>query len=407
MFKKVFYGWWIVLACFFITFFVGGIVFSGFTAFFGPIREEFGWSYTQVSLGVSLRGFEMGIFAPLVGFLVDRYGSRQLVIYGIVTVGLGLVCLSFTRSLAMFYGSFLVIAFGASGCAAVVITTAVASWFHKKVGIALGIMGSGVGIGGFMIPIIVLLIDKYQWRTTMLLLGFGMWLLGIPLSFVIRNKPEQYGYLPDGEVSTNSASESGGREESVEIGFKEALKMRSFLYLNIAEFLRFMAFASVSLHVMPYLASTGMTRHRAGLVAAAITLFTIIGRFLFGWLGDVYSKRIVMTWTCWLMSMGMLAFCFIKTGWMVFLFFLIFSPGLGGAMVLRAAILREYFGRDSFGKLIGILMGAGSIGGIIGPTLTGWIFDVQGSYYPAWLFYFFVMGLSSFLVLKIRQVITK
>ena len=87
---------------------------------------------------------------------------------------------------------------------------------------------------------------------------------------------------------------------------------------------------------------------------------------------------------------------------MVFLFFLIFSPGLGGAMVVRAAILREYFGRDSFGKLIGILMGAGSIGGIIGPTLTGWIFDVQGSYYPAWLFYFFVMGLSSFLVLKIR-----
>ena len=201
MSKKIFYGWWIVLACFFIGLYVGGVVFYGFTAFFEPIREEFGWSYTQISFAASLRGLEMGFIAPLVGFLVDRFGSRKLILYGTITVGLGLISLSLTQSLAMFYGSFLLVAFGAGGCTVVVTMSAVANWFHKKVGIALGVMASGVGASGFFIPLIVWLIDVYGWRTTLIILGLGLWVLGIPLSFVIRDRPEQYGYLPDGASS--------------------------------------------------------------------------------------------------------------------------------------------------------------------------------------------------------------
>ncbi|MCG2778719.1 MAG: MFS transporter, partial [Desulfobacterales bacterium] len=120
MIKRIFYGWWIVLACFFIGLYVGGVVFYGFTAFFEPIREEFGWSYTQISFAASLRGLEMGFIAPLVGFLVDRFGSRKLILYGTITVGLGLIFLSLTQSLAMFYVSFLLVAFGAGGCTVVV-----------------------------------------------------------------------------------------------------------------------------------------------------------------------------------------------------------------------------------------------------------------------------------------------
>lgn len=89
MIKKVYYGWWIVLACFFIGLYVGGVVYYGFTAFFEPLIEEFGWSYTQISFAASLRGLEMGIFAPLIGFLVDRFGSRKLILCGTITVGFG------------------------------------------------------------------------------------------------------------------------------------------------------------------------------------------------------------------------------------------------------------------------------------------------------------------------------
>ncbi len=99
---------------------MGSVIFFGFTAFIEPLIDEFGWSYTQISFAASLRGLEMGIFAPLVGFLVDRFGSRKLIFLGTVIVGLGLILLSFTRSLAMFYGSFLLISFGAGGCISVV-----------------------------------------------------------------------------------------------------------------------------------------------------------------------------------------------------------------------------------------------------------------------------------------------
>ncbi len=132
MIKKVFYGWWIVLSCFIIGLYVSGIVHFGFTAFFEPLIKEFGWSYTQISFAKSLRGLEMSVFAPLLGFLADRYGSRKLILCGTITVGLGLILLSMTQSLAMFYASFLLLSFGAGGCTAVVLMTAVANWFSKR-----------------------------------------------------------------------------------------------------------------------------------------------------------------------------------------------------------------------------------------------------------------------------------
>jgi MFS family permease len=402
MIKRIFYGWWIVLACFFIGLYVGGVVFYGFTAFFEPIREEFGWSYTQISFAASLRGLEMGFIAPLVGFLVDRFGSRKLILYGTITVGLGLIFLSLTQSLAMFYGSFLLVAFGAGGCTVVVTMSVVANWFHKKVGIALGVMASGVGASGFFVPLIVRLIDVYGWRTTLIILGLGMWALGIPLSFVIRDRPEQYGYLPDGASSVELIPKLEIQDKGVEIGLKEALKKRSFLYLCTAEAIRMIAVAAVIIHVMPYLGSVGVPRATAGLVAGAIPLFSIIGRFGFGWLGDVFDKKYVLVWTLFLMGLGMLAFCYVQVTGVVFLFLLLFAPGYGGGMVIRGAILREYFGRDSFGKMIGILMGFGSIGGIIGPTLAGWAFDTLGSYNIIWLVFCGIIGLAIVLMLRIR-----
>src|SRR4030042_950769 len=143
MFKDLYYGWWVVIACFMINLYVGGVIFFGFTAFFEPIRQELGWSYAQISFATSLRGLEMGILAPVVGFLVDRFGSRKLLFLGTITLGFGLISLSATHSLAMFYASFLLIALGGGGCTSVVTMTAVAHWFQKNVGGALGVMASG------------------------------------------------------------------------------------------------------------------------------------------------------------------------------------------------------------------------------------------------------------------------
>ena len=402
MIKKIFYGWWIVLACSLIGFYVGGVIFFGFTAFFEPIREEFGWSYAEISFAISLRGLEMGVFAPFVGFLVDRFGPRKLIFWGIITVGLGLILLSLTKSLAMFYGSFLLIAFGAGGCAAVVTTTAVANWFQRKVGIALGLVGSGIGAGGLVVMLIVRLIDLYQWRTALIILGLGMWALGIPLSLVIRNRPEPYGYLPDGDLSSSPVQTTKIRDKRVEIGLTEALKMRSFLYLNIAEAIRMMTLMTVFTHVMPYLNSVGMPRSSAGLLAGSIPLIGIIGRFGLGWLGDVFDKRHVLALATALLGLGTLAFGYVHVRWVIIPFLLLFPLGHGGSMVLRGSILREYFGRNSFGKIIGVIMGSGAIGGIIGPTLAGWVFDTLGSYHLIWFVLCGLTCLTTVLILRIK-----
>jgi MFS family permease len=403
MSKKIFYGWWIVLACSLIVLYVAGIIFYGFTAFFVPIREEFGWSYTQISFAASLRGLEAGIFAPLVGFLVDRFGPRKLMLWGTIIVGFGLILLSFTQSLTTFYTSFLLIGFGAGGCTAVVSTTAVANWFHRKIGLALGVMGSGIGVSGLMILFIVGLIDLYHWRSALVILGLGMWALGIPLSLVVRNRPEHYGYRPDGAVSRPRVQAHEIQDKGVEISFGKAVKMRSFLYLNIAEAIRMMALLAVITHVMPYLSSVGMPRPTAALIAGAIPLISIIGRFGLGWLGDVFDKRYVMAMAICLISLGLLAFSYVHVSWVIVPFLFLFPIGIGGVLVLRGSIVREYFGRDSFGKMIGIIMGSASVGGIIGPTLAGWVFDTLESYYPIWLGLCGLTCLATVFILRMKH----
>ena len=403
MFKNIYYGWWIVFACFFIGFYVSGITFYGITALFEPFQKEFGWSYTQISLAASLRGMEMGIFAPLIGFLVDRWGSRKLLLIGITTVGLGVVMLSFTRSLFVFYGAFLLIGFGAGGCTSVVTMSAVAHWFDKNVGKALGVMASGFGAGGLMVPAIVWLIEIFQWQGALIVLGVGGWVLGIPLSLVIRNKPEKYGYLSDGGQVGDSTAGDDRKVKAVEASFREILKNRSFLLLNVIEAIRMMAVSTVAIHVMPYLGSIGMSRSRAGLVAAAIPVISVAGRISLGWLGDIFDKRYVMALAFGFMGAGMVAFCFARVEWSLFLFLLFFPPSLGGMMVLRGATLREYFGRESFGKMIGIVMGSASVGGIIGPTLAGWVFDSLGSYHSIWLALSGLAGVAVILVLRIKR----
>lgn len=401
MLVGVFYGWWVVIACFIIAFYVAGATFYGFTAFFEPIVREFAWSYTHVSLASSLRGLEMGIMAPFVGFVVDRLGSRKVLLWGLIITGLGFILLSLTNSLIMFYCSFLLLSLGAGGCTSLVLMSVVADWFDKNLAKAMGIVACGIGAGGLIVPAIVWLVDTYQWRTTMVILGLGMWILGIPLSLVVRNKPEELGYLRDGEPLTKAKFVPGARENSA-MEFQQILKSKDFWYINIAEAIRFLAISAVIVHVMPYLGSVGMQRHTASIVAASIPLLSIFGRLGFGWLADVYDNRRVLAFAFCLMALGMLAFSHARVFWLVFPFLFLLSPAYGGGMVLRGAIILHYFGRTSFSKLLGITMGSASVGGIIGPTLAGWTYDTTGSYYLIWLIFSGLLVLALALVLRTK-----
>jgi sugar phosphate permease len=399
MIKKIFYGWWIVIGCFLIAFYFGGVVAYGFTAFFKPIADEFGWSYTQISLAASIRGLEMAIFAPLFGYLVDRYGPRRLIISGTLTIGFGLFLISRTRSLAMFYGAFIIIALGRSACSGTVLMSAVAYWFRRNLGKALGIMSSGTGTSGLLVLFIVWLIDLYQWRTAFVILGLGTLLLAIPLVLLIRDRPEQYGYAPDGDTP-GIAPDVPMKTQNPEVGLKEALKSRAFWHLAIAETIRRMVVISVVTHIMPYLSSIGMSRSRAAFVATSIPLISILGRFGFGWLGDIFDKRYVIACAYLSAGSGLLALSYVEVAWVIFPFLALFPLSWGG-LALSGAIVRESFGSSSFGKIVGLMGGIGTIGLVIGPSLAGWTYDTLGSYYFIWLVFAATSIISIALMLTI------
>jgi MFS family permease len=401
--KQIYYGWWIVLASFMVAFYVAGTVFYGFTAFIEPLANEFGWSYTQISLAASLRGLEMGLLAPFVGILVDRYGSRKLLFSGVIVLGFGIILLGLTQSLAMFYGAFILIAFGAGGCTSVVTMTAVANWFEKNVSKAMGVMTSGFGASGLIIPVIVWMIAAFGWRTTLVILGIGMWILGVPAAFVIRNKAEDDDTAPNGAKSYKDKHLSLRQADAKRFRYKEILKKRSFLLVNLAEVIRLMALMATVTHIMPYLSSMEISRMSSGLMAAGIPLLSITGRFGFGWLGDLFEKKHVMAISYSLMGLGMLALCHAKSTGMIYIFLFFFSNGFGGIAALRGALLREYYGKYNFGKLLGIMMGFGACGGIIGPTVAGWVFDRMESYYFVWLALSGLIGLAIILILKIES----
>lgn len=390
---SIFYGWWIVAASFAIALYVGGGVFYGFTAIFEPVANEMGWSYTHISLAASLRGMEMGLLAPLVGILTDRWGPRRLIFGGAILGSLGLYMLSQTTSLGMFYGAFVLIAIGMSTCTMTVLMTAVANWFRRRVGIASGIAVCGFGFGGLMVPALVKLIETYDWRPTIMLLAAGMLFIPVLLSRVFRHKPEQYGYLPDGETADRNLSADGvpaitpSEPDIADIGVRQVLKSVTFWIVALAFTCHVFLVTAIITHVMPYLSSIGMARSTSSIVATAIPLTSILGRLSFGWLGDRFNRKMTTAVGFSMMSLGMFCFGYTATAgtWLLVPFLVFFGIGYGGLNVMRPSLIQEYFGRRSFGTVFGLVIGINMAGSIGGPTLAGWVFDTWGSYQGIWL----------------------
>jgi OFA family oxalate/formate antiporter-like MFS transporter len=144
-FPKIFFGWWIVGAIFIIALYSGCTIEYGFSAMFDPVVNEFGWTYTQVSLAASLRGLEEGFIVLIIGILVDRYGLRKLILGGVILTTSGFFMLSSVNSLGVFYGAYAVIGFGRSFVGSNIMIASVVNWFNLKSGIA-----SAIALSGFM-----------------------------------------------------------------------------------------------------------------------------------------------------------------------------------------------------------------------------------------------------------------
>lgn len=141
---------------------------------------------------------------PAIGFMVDRLGPRTVITAGIVVAGTGLILLSLINSELTFYLAFFVTATGMSGAShGVAWPTVVANWFRRQRGRALGMTFLGPVFAGPLLVLVVLLEETLSWRPALVVLGVGVWVVGVPLAMVARSRPEDYGLLPDGDAPGN------------------------------------------------------------------------------------------------------------------------------------------------------------------------------------------------------------
>jgi MFS family permease len=350
-----------------------------------------GWSYTQISFAASLRNMEASLLAPLTGILVDRYGPRRFIIIGGIITSIGLLFLSYTNSLTIFYVAFVLLNLGTSGYAFTVIMTTIAQWFHKKMGTASGIVTTGWGIGGLLIPVLVRMVDTYSWRSAMMMVAVMTIVLLPSIAILFRHKPEQYGLLPDGQKKDDGPLKSDGDNRSSEpvepgLGIRQALKTKNFWCLGIALMLHFVAVGSVNTHVMPYLGSVGIERLKSGFVASAIPLVSIAGRVGLGWLGDKVDKKALTFGTLIITGLGLVCYEYVSetASLLLILSIILYSVGWGGIMVLRPMLVSEYFGKAHFGSIIGFMSGITMLGTVVGAPLAGWVFDTWNSYHGVW-----------------------
>lgn len=410
---SVFYGWWVVAACFALSAYVGGVYFFGFSVFFDPLQSEFGWSRAATALAFSFASIETAFAGPVLGPLVDRFGGRRVMLFGVVAVGLGFVNLGLIDSLAAFYLAYFLLAIGASSVNGVAPMAVVARWFQRRRTVALGMLTSGFSVGGgIMVPLLGLLIANLDWRPTTKLVALGMWALGFPLLLVVRNRPEPYGYGPDGDplldpiaIDTNlgeTVSSQPSRPVETSFSLKGALTSTTWWLLSLAFAVRAISLSSVVAHLVPLLTDRGFDHQAASNLVGVVAFMGMPGRLLFGFLGDLYSKRALLVLTFSLQAIALAILMFATDILHVYIFALIFGLAWG-TVPLFFGILAEYFGPASFASIVGFSQAVQQIGTATGPVFAGWVFDSTGSYNLALAIYIATMGLGICGILLARR----
>ena len=382
---NLFYGWWICLGGAFVMAMTSGINFHGFGNFIIPLSKEFGWNRTVVSTIFSLARLEAGFIGPLEGWLVDRIGPRKLMLVGIPLMGLGFILLSRVNGLLTFMLVYVLgVTLGNSVGMHTPASAAVANWFTRKRGLAFGIMWSGVGLGGLMVPVLGWAIEEFGWRQASVMVGIFVVVVGIPVASIMRHRPEQYGLLPDGDKPEEPRENSEGRQLvpdlSKDFTAREALGTSSFWFLSLSIMARSLVSGGVGLHLVPYFMGLGANPVQAATYAGSVGVISIPGRFGLSYLGDYFNRRYMMVGSLVLMTVSIVMLARSESIGDSVPAIILYSVSQGGISVIPQALIADYFGRKAFATISGFRSTIQMVGIIIGPIVSGVFYDRTGSY---------------------------
>ncbi len=385
-----FFGWKALAVAAGMYFALTGFVLYSFTVFLPFLCNTFGWSRASVSWANSLALIVQGLVSPVVGMYVLRYGARRSLAAGGILCVLCFVVASFHTQLWQLYLAYGVLfGLGGSLCGMLAMSTIVNNWFVKKRPLALSVLLTAGGFGGLMVSFVMAMINRFGWRNSYLLLAaMILALLVILPSFLVINKPEDLGQVPDGNQAGDKKDSSPDKLNlygtSVDFTAAEAIRTSSFWYLTILATTFMIGIQGFLVHQVAFLIDINISKPVAAMAHSLFVAVSAVGRLGMGFWGLRYPSRPLAIIAMLLLILGMAIILCAKTLPVIFLYNILIGLGLGGTYVAIMNLIPLYFGKTYYPKIIGLALPFSSILGSIGSPLTGWLRDITGSYKTAW-----------------------
>ena len=393
----------------------------GFSAYFKPLMDEFGWTRAETSAAYSLRTLEGGLEGPIGGWATDKYGPRIINLIGMFMAGLGLCLMYFMNSLWQFIAIWaLIVSLGFNLGLIGPLETAITNWFVKKRGTAIAFSRAGLGFGGaIVVPFVSFLLIQYGWRSAFLISGLITWSLGLPLTwfFVKPHRPEYYGILPDGakiekitNIKTSDAVIQAGMQYANEVGevefsMRQILRTRAYWIMFATNVFRTLVWPVTTLHGIPHLTDMGIDPISAASALGLILFMSGFGRFAGGILSDrialEHMKYLLMSAYA-LQAIGVFVLLHATTIEIVYGYTILVGLGMGIQFSSFPLLRGRYFGRKAFASLQGTESMMRLPITVLAPIYVGWIYDSTGSYTIAFTQTLIFVALAALIVFFLK-----
>ena len=363
---------------------------QGFGAFIPPMQEAFDWDFSTISIAATVGMLLNGLFQPFVGRLLDRFGSRIVILSGLVILGTSTLLLFMTPNIV-----YLVLMFGvisSMGMSAGSINTAGAlltRWFRRRRATALGICTSGASFGGLaIVPLLAYLIGEFGWEVGWLFAGGIVLAIGFPIAFLLlRNDPADMGLNPDGDpqpLQNSSGTGPRGRGPLEVDKLTDSFHSMPFWQLTGAYVVCGATTAVMSVHFIPHAKDLGMSLSGAALAFGVMNGFNVLGVYAASALADKFPKKNVLGF---LYAGRGLAYLVLLTvplvapaHWAIWAFAIVVGFSWIATAPLTTTLAADVYGVKYIGTISGLMFLGHQIGASISIQFAGIMRDITGSY---------------------------
>jgi len=405
--SPLFYGYWIVFATFLCNVITFGCGFYAFSLFVTPLQQDLGWGRGDVMAGFTIFFLTTGFVAPQAGRLVDKHGARIVMAVGAVVAAAGFVVLSTVGQLWHYYLGYAIVGLGMAGTGQIPTSAVVSNWFVKKRGTAVGLMASGVGVGGLALAPFVggVLLPRLGWNQTFLVLAALCVGVIVPLALlVVRTHPDEKGMVAYGAVGADSSA--GPATTGVSgVNLKVAMGTMVFWLMVATYLLSHFAQVGAIQNQVPFLEDTGFPVAVSAGALGAVGLSSAFGKFGFGWLCDRVQARFALAIGLTLQLGAVLVMMNIHSdspAAMAWVYAVMMGVGIGSWLPTMSMLVSGYFGLAHYGAIFGAVTIPYSVGSAVGPLVAGRMYDSAGNYDAVFVLFLglFVVSIVSILLAR-------